>query len=715
MKIKEVIVEFMKEENYKPLKKEELAKIFDIHRKEMKEFTKLLDDMEKEGLIFLGDKGKYMLPEKANLIIGKLDGNPKGFGFVRPENKEMGDIFISMNNLHGALHGDKVMVSLYAKGNESKKAEGEVVRIIERTNNQIVGTFQDSKNFGFVVPDDKRISVDIFIPRDKCKGAINGQKVVAEIISWANNGKSPEGKITEVLGFITDAGTDILSIIRKHNLSETFPEEVINEAEKIPVEIREEEIKRRLDLRDEVIFTIDGADAKDLDDAISIKKLENGNYYLGVHIADVTHYVRERSPLDKEALSRGTSVYLVDRVIPMLPKKLSNGVCSLNPHEPKLTLSVFMEIDKKGKVLNQKTAETIIESKARLVYTDISNILEKDDEEQKKKYEDLLPQFYEMQELANILRKKREKRGAIDFDFDEAKIILDDNGKPIDIRKAERRIANKIIEEFMLVCNETVAEYMFWTENPFLYRIHEEPSEEKMSDFSKFIYNFGYTFKGSNEIHPKELQALLKKVEGTKEETVINTIMLRSLKKAKYSEELTGHFGLAAKYYSHFTSPIRRYPDLQIHRIIKMFINNKLDEKSKDRLRKILPDVAEQSSSRERVAIEAERETNDYKMVEYMTERIGEIYEGIISSVTSFGMFIELDNTIEGLVRVDALRDDYYIYDENNYRLIGERTKNVYKIGDLAYVRVAKANLSKREIDFELITKEEFDEFSEEE
>lgn len=702
MKIKEIILDFIKDESYKPLNKGQLAKIFNISKKEMKDFSKLLNEMEKEGLIIQDNKQRYVNPEDTNMIIGKLQSNPKGFGFVIPEKKDMKDIFISRDNINGAINGDKVIVELFSEGSENKKAEGKITQILERANSVVVGVFQNSKTYGFVVPDNNRINTDIFIPKEKINDAKDGQKVVAKITVWPQNGKNAEGEVIEVLGFIDEPGIDIISIIRKHNLPEEFPKKVLDEAESIPVEIPEESLKNRLDLRNEVIFTIDGADAKDLDDAVSIKMLENGNYKLGVHIADVTHYVKENQPLDKEALKRGTSVYLVDRVIPMLPKKLSNGVCSLNPHVPRLTLSVFMEIDNNGKVLNHEVAETVIESKERLVYTDISNILENDDAELKEKYKDLLPHFNNMEKLANILKKKRERRGAIDFDFDEAKIILDENGKPIEIKKAERRIANRMIEEFMLICNETVAEYMYWSEIPFLYRIHEDPSEEKINEFSKFIYNFGYTLKGSSEIHPKELQALLKKVEGTKEETVINTLMLRSLKKAKYDAEITGHFGLAAKYYSHFTSPIRRYPDLQIHRIIKHFINNKLNDKMIQRLKKILPDVAEQSSSRERVAVEAERETNDYKMTEFMSERIGEIYEGIISSVTSFGMFVELDNTIEGLIRVERLNDDYYIYDEVNYRLVGERTKKVYKIGDIATIKVINTNLEKREIDFEL-------------
>ncbi|MTI69542.1 MAG: ribonuclease R [Firmicutes bacterium] len=700
MSTKEKLVEFMKEEAYKPLKMEELAKIFDIKKDEVSEFEKLLEDMEKEGTIIKTSKDTYGVPERMNLVVGKLQGNERGFGFVIPTNKELRDVFVSSQDLNGALHGDKVIVRLQVKGTEKRKPEGEIIRIIQRANETIVGVFERSKNFGFVIADDNRISMDVFVPKKYINGAKENEKVVVKITRWPEKRRNPEGEVIEILGHKDEVGTDILSIIRKYDLPEDFKENVLNEAENIPSEINPDEIQNRLDLRNKKIFTIDGADAKDLDDAVSIERLENGNYKLGVHIADVTHYVKENSALDKEALKRGTSVYLVDRVIPMLPKKLSNGICSLNPSVDRLTLSVFMEINKNGKVINHSIHESVINTNARMTYKDVSDILENDNEELKDKYSDLVKEFKLMEELSKLLRKNRESRGSIDFDFDEAKIILDDKGNPVDIKKAERRVANKIIEEFMLVCNETVAEYMYWCQIPFLYRIHEDPSEEKINEFNKFIYNFGYTLKGIQEIHPKELQTLLKKVDGKKEETVINTLMLRSLKKAKYSAERETHFGLAAKYYTHFTSPIRRYPDLQIHRIIKEFINKEIDQTRKDRLEKLLPEVAEQTSARERVAIDAERETNDLKMVEYISKRIGEEYEGIISGVMPFGVFVELDNTIEGLVPVSTLDDDYYIYDEENYCFIGERTKKTYRIGDVVNIKVVKTDIAKKEIDF---------------
>lgn len=711
MNIKDKILKFIKEQAYKPMNKKELANIFDIQKGDLKEFYSILDEMEKECSVVKTREDTYGVPEKMNLVFGKIQGNARGFGFLLPDDKEDRDVFLSSNNLNGALHNDRVLVRLYKKADGDKRPEGEVIRIIERGNKNIVGIFQKSKSFGFVVPDDEKVSVDVFIPKSESENARNDDKVVVEITKWPEGRRNPEGKVIEVLGNVDEVGTDILSIERKYNLSETFPEEVLREAENISEEIPEKEIKRRLDLRDKTIFTIDGIDAKDLDDGVSIEKLDDGNYQLGVHIADVTYYVKENSEIDNEAYKRGTSVYLVDRVIPMLPRKLSNGVCSLNPDVDRLTLSVFMTIDKDGNVKDQKVKETIINSKARLNYKDVSDILENNNEELIEKYSDLMDEFKLMEELSKTLRAKREKRGTIDFDFDEAKIILNEEGEPINIKKYERRISNRIIEEFMLAANETIAEYMYWTETPFLYRVHEDPDEDKIEDFRKFIYNFGYKLKGSDEeIHPKQLQSLLKQVEGKKEETVINTIMLRSLKKAEYLAERKTHFGLASKFYTHFTSPIRRYPDLTIHRIIKWFINNEIDAKKKSKLEKKLPQIAQHSSAAERIADGAERETDELKMVEYMSKRIGEEYEGVISGVTSFGLFVELDNTIEGLVHISTLTDGYYNYDEKNYSLVEERTKKSYRIGDIVKVKVANTNISKREIDFLLIENEEKEE-----
>lgn len=703
MNTKSKVVEFMEKQAYKPMLREELARAFEIDSVDYRDFYKLLDEMEKEGLIIKTHKDRYGIPEKMNLVVGKLQCNQRGFGFVILDNKELKDVFISSDDMNGALHGDKVVARLISKNGEGRSQEGEIIRILERVNKTVVGTFENSKNFGFVIPSDTRINMDIFIPKSDINNAKTNQIVIVEITKWPEKRRNPEGRIVEILGHKNDTGTDILAIIKKYGLPENFPEEVIAEAERIPEEIHEAEIKRRLDLRDKTIITIDGADAKDLDDAISIEKLNNGNYKLGVHIADVTYYVRENSPLDKEALKRGTSVYLVDRVIPMLPKKLSNGVCSLHPGEPRLTLSVFMEINKSGKVVDHQIVETVIESKERLVYDNISDLLEHNDQEQLGRYAHILDDLKLMKELCHILTKKREERGSIDFDFPEAKIILDKKGHPIEVKKFDRRIANRMIEEFMLISNETVAEYMYWADNPFLYRIHEDPDMEKINEFNKFIHNFGYHLKGTQEIHPKELQELIKKIENTREENIINTLMLRSLRKAKYSSEPEGHFGLAAKYYSHFTAPIRRYPDLQIHRIIKEFINNKINEKRIGKLKSILHKVAEQSSTTERIADEASRETDDLKKVEYMSSRIGEEYEGIISGVMPFGIFVELDNTIEGLVHISSLIDDYYEYDQPNYRFIGRRTNKIYRIGDKVNIKVVGTNIANRQIDFNII------------
>ncbi|NMA57773.1 ribonuclease R, partial [Clostridium cochlearium] len=577
MKIQETLVEFMKEQAYKPMNLKELAKVFNIKSDDIEDFKKVLDYMEKDGLVVKTRTEHYGVPEKMGLLVGKVQGHQRGYAFLIPED-DREDVFIPASGLNGAMNGDKVVVKVFKEIKEGKRSEGEVIRILDRVNKTVIGTFEDSKNFGFVVPDEKRIYQDIYIPKGNTMGAHAGDIVIAEITKWPEKRRSPEGKIVEILGKKGEKGIDILTIIKKYNLPEEFPEKVQKYTENIPDEIKEEEYNNRVDLRDKKIITIDGEDAKDLDDAISIEKLPNGNFYLGVHIADVSNYVKEKNPLDKEALKRGTSVYLVDRVIPMLPKKLSNGICSLNPKVDRLTLSCFMEIDKTGKVLNHKVVESVINSSERMTYTDVNKILKDNDQQLIKKYDYLMENFKLMEELCKILYKKRINRGAIDFDFEECKIILDEEGKPVEIKPYEREIGNRIIEEFMLVCNETIAEYMFWANIPFVYRIHEEPDSEKLQHFNEFVYNLGYSIKYSKEIHPKALQEVVEKVKGKKEETVINTLLLRSLKQAKYSPECVGHFGLAARYYCHFTSPIRRYPDLIIHRIIKEYIKGRTTE-----------------------------------------------------------------------------------------------------------------------------------------
>ncbi|KHO40197.1 ribonuclease R [Clostridium tetani] len=706
MKIQETLIEFMKEQAYKPMNLKELAKVFNIKGDEIEDFKKVLDYMEKDGLVVKTRTEYYGVPERMGLIVGKIQGHQRGYAFLIPED-DIQDVFIPASGLNGAMNGDKVVVKTFKEVREGKKSEGEVIRILNRANKTIIGTFEDSKNFGFVVPDEKRIYQDIYIPKGNVAGAHSGDIVIAEITKWPEKRRSPEGKIVEILGKKGEKGIDILTIIKKYNLPEEFPEKVKSYLDGVPNEINEEEYKNRLDLRDIKIITIDGEDAKDLDDAISIEKLPNGNFYLGVHIADVSHYVKEKNPLDKEALKRGTSVYLVDRVIPMLPKKLSNGICSLNPKVDRLTLSCFMEIDKTGKVIAHKVAESVINSSERMTYTDVNKILKDNDEELIKKYDYLMANFKLMEELCKILYKKRINRGAIDFDFEECKIILDEEGKPVDIKPYEREIANRMIEEFMLVCNETIAEYMFWANIPFVYRIHEEPDLEKLQHFNEFVYNLGYTIKYSKEVHPKSLQQVVENAKGKKEETVINTLLLRSLKQAKYSPECVGHFGLAARYYCHFTSPIRRYPDLIIHRIIKEYIKNGISEKRVKKLEGEVSNASIQSSEMERLAEEAEREVDDLKKAEYMSERIGEIYNGIISSVTAFGLFVELPNTVEGLIHISTLLDDYYVYDERGLRLVGEKTKKMYRLGDEVKIKVDKVDLDSYEIYFELLESED--------
>lgn len=703
MTIKEKIVEFMRESAYNPMLEEELANTLELNKSDRKLFSKLLDEMEQEGLIIKTRKKRYGVPERMGLIVGRLQGNAKGFGFIISDNEEEADVFIPANLMQGAMHNDRVVARINHVNQHTKKSEGEIIRILNRANKEVVGTYEDSRNFGFVIPDDKRISVDIYIPKSESKKVKDGHKVVCKITRWPEARRNPEGSIIEVLGHKNDNATNIAAIMRKFNLQQGFPQEVEKEVNDIPDEVLEEEIGRRKDLRNLRMVTIDGADAKDLDDAVSIEKLPNGRYQLGVHIADVTHYVREDMDLDKEALERGTSVYLVDRVIPMLPKKLSNGVCSLNPKVNRLALSVFMVIDEQGKVHNHEVVESIIKTDERMIYEDVSDILEKDDQQLKDKYKDLVGDFKLMEELCHILRKRREERGAIDFDFPEAKVILDEKARPVEIKKYDRRIANRIIEEFMLVCNETVAESFYWLNVPFVYRVHEDPNPERIEEFNKFIHNFGYHLKASNgEIHPKLLQTLLKKIEGKKEEVVINTLMLRSLKKARYAGENLGHFGLAAEYYCHFTSPIRRYPDLAIHRIIKAFLQEGVESRWLQKVKGLVGYIGEQSSIRERNADEAERETVDLKKAEYMAERIGEVYEGVISGVVSFGMFVELDNTVEGLIRVSSLEDDYYIFDSENHTLTGERKRRVFRIGDVIKIKVARVDVLQREIDFTL-------------
>lgn len=705
-KLKESLLGLISDNHYNPLKKEELALIFNIHPAEMPMFYNFLDELEEDGYIVRTKKGRVMSPNQMGLFVGKFVSHRKGFGFVESDEEFKQDLFIPKDDINGALHNDRVMAEIVTPATDDRRAEGKVIKIIKREVTRVVGLFQENKSFGFVVPDDKKFNQDIFIPKRVFSGAKNDDKVVCEITVWPQENRKPEGKIIEVLGQKGERGVEIDSIIRAHGLPEEFPKKVIEEANYVADQDLGDEMGRRVDLRDLNIFTIDGEDAKDLDDAISIEVLPNGNYKLGVHIADVTHYVKEKNKLDKEALKRATSVYLVDKVIPMLPKQLSNGVCSLNPFEDKLTLSCIMEIDSHGKVVNSEIAETVINSKARMTYTEVSDILEKDDEKLKKTFSAQVDDFIKAEKLARILMERRKIRGAIDFDFPEAKIILNGNGEVADIKHYERRISNKMIEEFMLIANETVAEHFYWLQLPFVYRIHETPSAEKMEDLKKFIATFGYTIKGDLEnVHPKEIQGIVEKIKGTKEEESISTIALRSMKQAKYSPQCVGHFGLAAKYYCHFTSPIRRYPDLQIHRIIKEQLNNKINNKRQEQLAHIVEYASTQSSERERAAELAERDVHDYYKACYMADKVGQEFDGTVSSVTSFGMFIELENTVEGLIRLANMRDDYYIYNQETYTIMGERTHKTFKIGDTVRIKVDNVNVDFREIDFALVSK----------
>ncbi len=702
--LKDNIVAFLKEHSEKPYMEMDLFLEMNIDSIDRSNFVVALEELSEASKIIKTKKGKYALPEFFQIYVGKVQVAMKGFGFVIVENVDMRDIFVPSDSLNGAMNGDRVQAKLTKVGGPDSKSEGEVIKIVERANTIIVGTYEESKNFGFVVPDDQKLRKDIFISRNATLGAKQGDKVVVEISKWPEDRRNPEGKITEILGQSGAPGIDILSIIRTFKLPEIFNTKVLEEAEKIPTEVTEEMIGKREDFRNYKVITIDGKDAKDLDDAVHVLELPNGNFELGVHIADVTHYVKEHSKIDKEALNRATSVYLLNRVIPMLPERLSNGICSLNPQVNRLTLSCIMEINKDGDIVKHRICESVIKTVERMNYDDVSDMLEDAmTPELKARYASIIDDLGNMKELAIRLKGKRERRGSIDFDFAETKIKLDGEGKPIFIGVAERRIGNKVIEDFMLAANETVAEHMFWLELPFVYRIHEMPNPEKIEALNKFLNNFGYKVKGSlDEVHPKAIKALIDEVTGKKEEHVISKMALRSLKQAKYSPHNEGHFGLAAKYYCHFTSPIRRYPDLQIHRIIKEMINGKFSPTRIAALKKIVDEVSIQSSEKERNAELAEREVNDMKMAEYMVAHVGETFTGIISSVTSFGLFIELENTIEGLLRLDELDDDYYVYDEARMQLVGERKRKIYALGDQIEIVVAKADPALRQIDFEL-------------
>lgn len=697
---------YMKEEAYKPMTVQELEEAMGIDDSEdFKDFVKALVYMEERGKVVRTRSNRYGLPQRMNLVKGKVSGHAKGFAFVIPEERDMmDDIFIPPHELNNAMHGDTVMVRVSGESSGARR-EGSIVKIVERGVKNVVGTYTETRGIGFVIPDDKKMANDIFIPNEAKHGAIEGHKVVVKITTYPEGRMSAEGEVVEILGHKNDPGVDILSIIHKFELPQEFPEDVLEQANRTPDEIDEKDLKDRRDLRGQTIVTIDGADAKDLDDAVTVTRLDNGNYKLGVHIADVSHYVTEGSPIDKEALDRATSVYLVDRVIPMIPHRLSNGICSLNPKVDRLTLSCEMEIDSEGTVVSHEIFQSVIKTTERMTYSDVNEILVDKNEELIKQYEPLVPMFEEMEKLAAILRQKRMRRGAIDFDFKEAKILVDENGEPTDVVIRTRSVAEKLIEEFMLAANETVAEHFHWMDVPFLYRIHEEPNEAKLQKFFEFIVNFGYIVRGTaNSVHPRALQEIIEAVEGKPEEMVVSTVMLRSMQQAKYDPESLGHFGLSTDFYTHFTSPIRRYPDLIVHRLIRTYlINGDLSSQTQEKWNEKLGEIAQHSSAMERRAVDAERETDDLKKAEFMEDKIGEEFDGIISSVTNFGMFVELSNTIEGLVHVSYMTDDYYHFDDRQYAMIGERTAKVFRIGDEITVRVINVNKDERAIDFEIV------------
>ena len=703
------LLQFIQQPGYKPLTFQELEQYFKITTAtDFRNFVQLLHTLEEEGKLFLTSSHRYCTPESVQIFRGHLQSHSKGFGFLIPENRSQTDIYIHAKHMLNAMNGDTVLVRVKSKSQLGGRVEGEVIRVLKRAIVEVVGVFELLGTYAFVHPDDQKINRDIFVPSASFYGALDGQKVVVKIVNYPEGTAAAEGKVIEVLGYPQDPGVDILSIIRKHRLPEAFPSDVLAEAEAIDNDVCEETIieQKRRDLRHLNIVTIDGEDAKDLDDAVHVERLANGNYKLGVHIADVGYYVAEQSKLDLEAYERGCSVYLVDRVIPMLPPRLSNGICSLHPRVNRLTVSCEMEFNSAMEIVKHDLFTSVICTKERMTYADVRSILEDNNAELMTRYAELIDDFKLMHELSQKLRHKRMQRGAVDFNFQESKIVVDKDGSPIDIVKRERSSAEQLIEEFMLAANETVAEHFHWLNVPFLYRVHDKPDPDKLEHFIAFVSKLGFTIRGrGNTIHPKALQSLLDKIEGTKEQMVISTMMLRSMKQAKYSPDMSGHFGLAASYYTHFTSPIRRYPDFVIHRIIRETIQHggTLLPEREEYLASRMADIAQQCSERERVAVEAERDTEKMKKAQFMLRHIGQSFAGIVSSVTSFGMFVQLDNTVEGLVRLGHLMDDYYHFDEKFMILIGERTSTIFRIGDEVNIRVAHVNMEEFTIDFEII------------
>ena len=744
---KKIVLDFLKSEQYVPMKAKDIAFILGVPKQKYEEFRGILNELENEFKVQQSKKGKYMLVDEGVYKIGVLRLNSKGFGFVKVQDSEE-EIFVSRDNVNKALNDDEVVVQVIdASGGAGEHCEGKIIKIIKHGKDTVVGLFQNSRSFGFVVPDDKNFGTDIFISKKNFGNARNNQKVVVKITKFAEKGKKAEGKVIEVLGNRDEAGIDMLSLIKEYNLPYEFPEPVLKEANKLVkdendtenvaklgINITENDLKYRIDLRNKEIFTIDGEDAKDLDDAVCVEKNDDGNYVLGVHIADVSNYVKEGSQLDKEAIIRGTSVYMMDRVIPMLPKELSNGVCSLNEGVDRFALSVIMEINNKGQVVSSDVKKSIIKVTKRMSYTGVYSALSEmklreffdsenkldekiicnldeskniePDKEMVQQYKAYFNHIRLMAELATILKGKREKEGSLDLDIPESKIILDENGIAVNVKKYEITFANEIIEQFMLIANETVAEKFFWLESPFIYRVHPEPDIEKIRELNAFIWNLGYRIKaGKDNIHPKAFAEVLEQVKGKPEERVVSNLILRTLKVAQYESENRGHFGIASKYYCHFTSPIRRYPDLFIHRIISKYIekNYSLSDEDLEKYSEQATKYARTSSEREKIAQKVERDSVDIKKAEYMQSKIGEEYDGIISNITSFGVFVELENTVEGLVRFENLGDEYFVYDEEHKQLYGEESGEVLNIGDKMHIRVVEANKEMRRVSFERV------------
>lgn len=694
---KKIIYEFISDPHYVPMKQKELAVILQVAKEDREELSRALEELLGEGKIELSKRGRYSKaqPRKA---VGVFTSHAKGFGFVSVEGLEQ-DIFIGENDTGDAFLGDTVEVVI--KGRGGRRPEGVVTKVLGHSVTEVIGTFERSKNFGFVIPDNQRINRDIFIPLERTRGAVTGQKVTAELTDYGRGRRNPEGRITQILGEASDPETEVLSIILAYGLPMEFPERVENQAERVAKPVSDADRSGRLDLREEVCVTIDGEDAKDLDDAVSLKK-EGDQYILGVHIADVANYVQENSALDWEAKERGTSVYLADRVIPMLPRTLSNGICSLNEGEDRLALSCIMTLDERGRITGHRIAESVIRVNRRLSYTGVQKVLDGDLEEQAR-YPELVPMLLEMEHVSGLLRRRRRKRGSIDFDFPETKVILDEKGHTVDIRPYERNAATRLIEDFMLAANETVAEDYYWQAQPFVYRVHEKPDADRMQRLGTFIRNFGYQLRtAGDELHPGEIQKLLDRIAGTPEEAMLSRLTLRSMKRAQYATDCSGHFGLAAPYYCHFTSPIRRYPDLQIHRIIKENLRGRLTAERVEHYEAILSEVAKHSSETERRADEAERETVKLKKVDYMERHIGEEYDGVISGITAYGLYVELANTVEGLIHVNSLEGDFYEFDENASKLRGARTGLAYQLGEKVRVRVKGTDRLCRTIDFEM-------------